>query len=73
MENCFNYFKTSKAQTWASYPYTGVVGSCKYSATSGLINTLGFGYANMNDPNSIIAALKVQPLTAAVAADKADF
>jgi KDEL-tailed cysteine endopeptidase len=50
-----------------------VAGTCKYSATNGLYNTLGYGYAAVNDPGSIINALKVQPLAVAVQADKADF
>lgn len=74
MEFCFNYFKTYKAQTQTSYPYTGVKSStCNYQSASGLFNTIGFGYANYNDPTSIIKALKIQPLTVAVAADKSDF
>ena len=74
MEYCFNYFKTYKAQTWTSYPYTGVKSTtCNYQAASGLVNTLGYGYATQNDPTSIINALKIQPLTVAVAADKSDF
>ena len=50
-----------------------MAGTCKYSATNGLYNTLGYGYAAVNDPGSIINALKVQPLAVAVQADKADF
>ena len=57
MENCFNYYKTYKANSWTNYPYTGKVGSCLFSATRGLANTIGYGYPNVNDPSSIISAL----------------
>ena len=74
MEYCFNYYKSYKAQNQSSYPYTGVKSStCNYKAASGLVNTIGYGYATQNDPTSIINALKIQPLSVAVAAEKSDF
>jgi hypothetical protein len=73
MEFSYNYLKTSKAQTWASYPYTGTAGSCKYSEVNGIVNTIGYRYAASKDPNSMIAALKVQPLAVGVAGDKSAF
>jgi hypothetical protein len=73
MEYCFNYYKVNKAMSWTSYPYTGTVSSCKYSSASGVTNTIGYGYPNINDPASIISALQKQPLTVAIQADKAEF
>jgi hypothetical protein len=66
MEFCFNYYKSFKANSWTSYPYTGTVSSCKYSSSTGIANAIGYAYPKINDPASIISALQKQPLTAAV-------
>ena len=73
MENVFKYWKTYKSQNLTSYPYTGKEQTCAYNATLGVVNTLGYGYANINDPASMITLLQQQPLTAAVFASSASF
>lgn len=57
MTNSFNYLKTSKAMTRASYAYTAVKGTCKYNAATGVINTTGYKNIAKGDPNAHIAAL----------------
>ena len=73
MEGCFDYYKTSKAMTEDSYPYTGSKDSCKYSAPNGVVQTTGYQYADSNGPVSMLEALKVQPLTIGIAASSEEF
>jgi hypothetical protein len=73
MTNSYNYLKSSKSMTRASYAYTAVAGTCKYNAANGVINTIGYKTITKGDPNAHIAALQTAPLSVAVAASSSVF
>ena len=68
MTTSFNYLKTSKSVTRASYAYTGVRGTCKYNAANGVVSTIGYTNVAAGNPAAHIAALQTQPISVAVAA-----
>ena len=73
MTNSFNYLKSYKSMTRASYAYTAVRGTCKYNSANGVINTVGYKNIAVGDPNAHIAALQTAPVSVAVAASSSVF
>ena len=71
MTNAFNYLKTHKIQTWASYPYTGNGGTCK--ASGGVVSTTGWVVIPPNDATSLMNAVAQRPVSVAVAASSGSF
>ena len=71
MTNAFNYLKSNKIMTLASYPYTGVAGYCK--ASGGVVGTTGYVALPANDPNALLNAVTRQPVSIAVSASSGSF
>lgn len=73
MEFSYDYLQAFKAQNFTSYPYTGAQGSCAYKSTMGIVSTIGYGYAIINDPASMITLLQQQPLAVGIDAGSSSF
>lgn len=73
MSNSFNYLKTYKSMTRASYPYTATRSTCKYNATNGVINTSGYKTIANGSPSAHITALQAGPISVAVQASSSVF
>ncbi len=57
--------------TWASYPYTGSVGTCK--AKAGVITTTGWVVIPPNDSTALLNAVAQRPVSVGVAASSGSF
>ena len=57
MTNCFNYLQSNLLMTSASYPYTGVLASCKYNAANGITKISSYSTIASNNPTAMQAAL----------------
>jgi len=69
----FNYFKTYGAELESAYPYTGVDGTCKYSASKSTgIKTTGYKSVAANT-TSMISAANNGPLAVAINASSYAF
>jgi len=68
MTNSFNYLKTAKSMTRASYPYTGSASTCKYNAANGVISVASYVNIAKNDPDAHLEALQSGPISIAIAA-----
>jgi hypothetical protein len=55
MTNAFNYLKSYKADTRASYAYTQTSEACTYNAANGVVNTLGYTNVAVGNPLAHIA------------------
>ena len=73
VEYAYEYFKTFKAMDLTAYPYTALDGNCTYNKKKGLTNTKGFAYLPEYDPDSMIQALKEQPILTAMASNSRIF
>ena len=73
MTKSFKYLQAFKSQNRASYPYTGVRGTCKYNSAQGLVNTNGYKNIASGDVNGHMAALQIAPISVAVAASSSVF
>jgi len=67
MTNCYSYLKGAKLQSWSSYPYTGRQGACRYNPSQGIVGTRGFVNLPRNDPNALLKAVNIQPVSIAIA------
>jgi hypothetical protein len=59
MSTVFKYAQTNKAMPDSSYPYVGKNGTCKYDASQGLMNTVGYAFVKSKDPAALMAAVAV--------------
>jgi C1A family cysteine protease len=65
----FDYLKKYKIEKETDYPYTGRDGTCKYSATKGVINTRGHVNVKANSPTDLINAAALGTVSIALEAD----
>jgi KDEL-tailed cysteine endopeptidase len=73
MDYAFEYSAAKGNEQEATYPYTGVQGTCKYNAAQTTkVNT---GYTNVAQDNQValLAAVAVQPVSIAIEADQPVF
>lgn len=54
MTNSFNYLRSFKLMTEASYPYTGRVSTCKYNAARGVTNVRSYTNVPANNPKALL-------------------
>ena len=73
MTNSFNYLKSAKSMTRASYAYTATAGTCKYNSANGVVNTVGYKTITTGDPAAHIAALQIAPVSIAIASSSSTF
>jgi C1A family cysteine protease len=73
MTNVYNYLKYYKMMQESSYRYVGYLQSCKYNSAVGVFNTRGYVNLPANDPNALMNALVLGPVSVAVQANSYTF
>lgn len=68
MTNAYNYLNGNKLMKSADYPYTGVLGSCKYVSSKGVTNVPSHKVLPKNDVNAILNAVAQQPVSIGMSA-----
>ena len=71
MDSAFDYVHDHPLNTEASYPYTGVDGTC-HAAATGLSVTTHTDVA-ANSPTGLLAAVALHPVSVAIEADRLTF
>ena len=57
MTYSYSYLAKDKLMKLSDYPYTGVVGSCKYSAAKGVVNTPSYVNVAKANVGALMAAV----------------
>lgn len=73
MTNCFSYLKSSKLQSFASYPYTGKASACQYNSAQGVVGVNSYTEIKSGDVNAMLNAVARQPLAVGVASSSGSF
>jgi len=69
MDNAFKYVEAKGIELEATYPYTAVDGTCKYSASQVKFTNTGYQNVAQNNEVALATAVAVQPVSVAVEAD----
>jgi len=73
MDAAFTYAETNGMELESVYPYTGVDGTCKYSAASGKVKVTKFADVTVDSVDQLKAAIAQGPVSVAIEADKMVF
>lgn len=68
MTYAYSYLQSRKLAKNSDYPYTGVVGTCKYNANVGITNVPSYVTLPKNDVNAIMNAVAQQPVSVGMSA-----
>lgn len=66
MQYALDYVVHNPLMSWSDYPYTGVVGSCRYNSRQGVTTINSYAYVQPNSANELKAAIMRGPTMVAV-------
>jgi len=69
----FTYAKTYAIELETDYPYKTAKGTCKYNASLGKVKIGGYKTTAARDPNQLMTALAINPVTVTLEADTSVF
>jgi len=73
MDNAFKYLESNAIETEAAYPYVAKKNTCAYVASKGQFKVTSFVDVPANQPDQLLAAVNVGPVSVAIEADKLAF
>lgn len=74
MDSAFSYLEGAMSMTEASYPYTAAFHKkCQYDESIAVVPTISTFYDVVEDPDQLVAALNVGPVSVAIEADQTVF
>jgi len=73
MDYAFEYVEANGIELEATYPYTGVDGTCAFNKASVAFTNTGYTNVAQNNQVALLAAVAVQPVSIAIEADQPVF
>lgn len=73
MDHAFKYAETNMMELESAYKYTARDGTCKYSASKGVMNTVSYKDVTPRSPSQLMSALNQGVVSIAIEADKTIF